>query len=657
MEEGPGCVGYGRLRHPLRSFAVLNGRLYRACFAPLLVALVVAGFSLDAPGGTYSSTLAPDAFNGAGAYAELQSLAARFPERRPGSRGDQELAGEIAHTLQGLGASAAGGFSVSVHRETLQTVYGRRTLSTVIARRPGLTGASPIVLLAHRDAAGRGAQAELSGTAVLLQLARVLAGSETRRTVVIVSTSGGSDGAGGAAGFAADQGELTDVGGAANTALTEPIDAAIVLGNVAGMSARKPFVVPYSSGLGLAPPALTNTLSAAISQQIGTNAGAPNTLGQLARFALPLRSGEQGPLLAHGIAAAMLQVSGERPPSSSEPVSAQRLENFGRAALSAVYALDTAPDLETALQTGLPIRHKVLPAWAVRLLVFALLLPPLFVLIDGLARLLRRRRTNGGPAAQSASLWAPRSALLWALACALPFLAVALFMRLLGLLGVLGAPAGLVPAIALPGGTLAIETALAPPLALALAWLAWPALMRRMGLPAFGLRRAELSAAAGLAPALLLLGLALLVCVFNPYAALLLVPALHLWLAVIDPRWRSAGASLHRVRALALVVLGLLPAALLLAVDAHQLGYGLASLAHAGALLLAGGFFGIPAMLVWCLALGCLAAVVLVALSPPVPLFSEAPQALAEPMPITVRGPMSYAGPGSLGGTESALRR
>jgi hypothetical protein len=26
-------------------------------------------------------------------------------------------------------------------------------------------------------------------------------------------------------------------------------------------------------------------------------------------------------------------------------------------------------------------------------------------------------------------------------------------------------------------------------------------------------------------------------------------------------------------------------------------------------------------------------------------------------LPITVRGPRSYAGPGSLGGTESALRR
>jgi hypothetical protein len=28
-----------------------------------------------------------------------------------------------------------------------------------------------------------------------------------------------------------------------------------------------------------------------------------------------------------------------------------------------------------------------------------------------------------------------------------------------------------------------------------------------------------------------------------------------------------------------------------------------------------------------------------------------------EPLEITIRGPLGYAGPGSLGGTESALRR
>ena len=41
--------------------------------------------------------------------------------------------------------------------------------------------------------------AELSGTAALLELARVFAARETKRTIVLVSTSGGSGGDAGAA--------------------------------------------------------------------------------------------------------------------------------------------------------------------------------------------------------------------------------------------------------------------------------------------------------------------------------------------------------------------------------------------------------------------------------------------------------------------------
>jgi hypothetical protein len=645
---------------------VLNGRLYRASFAPLLVALAVAGFSLTAPRGSLSSTLAPDAFNGSAAFAELQGLAKRFPERRPGSRGDRALAAEVARTLESLGSSAAGGFSVSTRSFTAATLDGPRTLTTVVARRPGLTGASPIVLLAHRDglAGGGGAragdaEAELSGTAVLLQLARVLATSETHRTIVVVSTSGGSSGNAGAADFAAHAGG--------------PLDAAIVLGDVAGAQARKPFVLSYSDGLGSAPALLVRTLSGAISQDVGVDPGtSPDTLSAFAHLALPLTPGEEGPLLAHGLPAVALQVSGERGPAPGDPVSAARLENFGRAALSGVYALDAGPDLPAALETGLPIQRKTLPEWAVRLLLLALLLPPLVVLLDGLARLRRRRigmvegtgsRGPHSPPGWLGSLRNPagektlRPAFVWALACALPFLIAALFTRALGLLGILAAPAGLVLPGALPSGAVAFESVLAPLLVLALAWLAWPALMRRLKLPAFGLRAAGATDAAGIALMLVLLVVTLVLWLFNPYAALLPIPALHLWLAVIDPDWRTAGPALHRVRALALIALGLLPLVLLVALYAHELGYGLGGLAHAAVLLLAGGYLGIPAILIWCLAFGCLSAATLVALSPAPPLLSGADAELPQGAPITVRGPMSYAGPGSLGGTESALRR
>ncbi len=604
---------------------MLNGRLYRAALAPLLLAVAIAAFSLGARAGPYTTTLAPDAFDGQAAYAELQSLAARFPRRRPGSEGDTQLAAYIAQALRGLGGSAAGGFSVQTHLVQAQTIDGARTLTTVIATRPGTTGAAPLVLLAHRDAAGYGATAELSGTAVLLELARVFATSETHRTIVLVSTSGGSGGDAGAADYAAHAGVTPD--------------AALVLGDLAGAVAHKPFVVPFSDGVGLASVALQRTLAGAIAQEVGVDPGTPSALSQLAHLTFPLTLGEQGPLNGAGTPAVLVQVSGERGPPARASVSEARLQNFGRAVLSAVYALDGAPDLQgaTAVQAGVPLQQKILPEWAVRLLLAAALLPVLLVAVDGLARLRRRR--------VPLQRW-----LLWALACAAPFLLCALFLRLLGLSGVLAAPAGPVAAAALPGASTAWETVLAPALVLAVAWLCWPMALRRLGLPT----RAD-SDAAGLAVLLLLLGVTGVVWLVNPYAALLLVPALHLWLLVVSPEWRLAGARAHRVRALALVALGLAPLALLVLFYAHELGFDAGQAAHAAVLLTAGGYVSIVGLLLWSLAFGCAAGMTLVALSAPPSLVPGGND--EDRFAITVRGPMSYAGPGSLGGTESALRR
>ena len=59
------------------------------------------------------------------------------------------------------------------------------------------------MIAAHRDAAGRGVKAELSGTAAMLELARVLSDGRARADDdVRVSTSGGSGGAAGAADLA-----------------------------------------------------------------------------------------------------------------------------------------------------------------------------------------------------------------------------------------------------------------------------------------------------------------------------------------------------------------------------------------------------------------------------------------------------------------------
>jgi hypothetical protein len=173
---------------------------------------------------------------------------------------------------------------------------------------------------------------------------------------------------------------------------------------------------------------------------------------------------------------------------------------------------------------------------------------------------------------------------------------------------------------------------------------------RRLGLPT----RAD-SDAAGLAVLLLLLGVAVVVWLVNPYAALLLVPAPHLWLLVVSPEWRLAGGRAHRVRALAVVALGFAPLVLLVLFYARELGFDAGQAAHAAVLLTAGGYVSIVGLLVWSLAFGCAAGMTLVALSGPPPLIPGGSD--EDRFAITVRGPMSYAGPGSLGGTESALRR
>jgi hypothetical protein len=145
---------------------------------------------------------------------------------------------------------------------------------------------------------------------------------------------------------------------------------------------------------------------------------------------------------------------------------------------------------------------------------------------------------------------------------------------------------------------------------------------------------------------LILAAIAVIAWFKNPYAAALMVPALHAWLLLLAP-----GVRLRRGPAIALFTIGLLPVLALIVADARSLGLGPLDSAWMAMLLVAGGHIGF-----WTWLLGSLFAAVAVgvgtiSLRPPPP--DERPGA----PDVTVRGPLSYAGPGSLGGTESALRR
>jgi hypothetical protein len=592
---------------------MLEPRLYRVAFVPVLLALLVAAFSLQDRPRPIGTTQAPEAFDEIRADQTLNDLARRFPVRRPGDAADTRLAGEIAQRLR---QTVPG--TVEEHHFAGDTIDGRRDLVDVVATRPGVPGPG-IVVVAHRDAAKPGAKAELSATAALLELARVAADGRLRRTITFISTSGGS---GGFAGAREEAGRMSD-----------RADAVLVLGAVGGSRTRRPFVVALSNGRGQAPVQLQRTVQAAVRAEVGTDAGAPRALTQWLRMAVPVTISEQGPFLRAGQPAVLLSASGERPPDADDPIRDGRMLRFGRSALRVLYALDNFRDLAQPPRDDLVIRGKVLPGWAVRLLVGSLLVPPLLMGIDALARLRRRREP----------LWAWG---VWALASGVPFLLACVFAVLLALVGLISvAPGAPIPAtgLELDGGAIAAFVAIL--LVFALGWLvARPALLGASG--AARVRRQEPDAAgAVVAVGLTTVVIAGALWVGNPYAAALVVPATHLWFWALTPDLR-----LPRAASLAVVALALLPLLVVGFVDGRAFGLDLPHSVWFWTLLVAGGHIPIGSWVLWSLFWGCAAAAALVAIR------RRRPQD-DEPGEITVRGPVTYAGPGSLGGTGSALRQ
>lgn len=583
---------------------MLDPRIYRAAWLPILFALVLAGFSLRDQPRPLTSSLAADAFDGAAAFRQLDRLAAEAPLRRPGSAGDERVAARVEQTLR------ANGFRVGVERFEAETADGRRELTTVVGERTGFSSRR-VLVLAHRDALGRGARAELSGTAALLELARVLGGRTLDRTLVLASTSGGT------AGLAAAR-RLAEESGA-------QLDAVLVLGDLAGAGTDRPVVVPWSESKAIAPLELRRTVEAAVAAEAEVRAGAIRPGVQLARLAFPLTLGEQGPFNARGIGAVLLSASGERAPAADAPVSEERLTAFGRAALRSVGALDAGSDVP-ASEPYVVLERKILPAWSVRVLAIVLMLPVLLAAIDAFARVRRRR--------ERVAMW-----LRWVAVSVAPF-------ALAGLLTVGLFQAGLIdaaPDSPVAGAAAAPSAAALACLAVVLA-LGWFVMRPRLARLA-GVQGDPGTGGAATAVVLVLCAAALVVWVANPYASLLLVPALHLWLLTMAPE-----TQLRRPLAVALWAVGLLPPLLVAYAYARQFGLDPLELAWMGALLVAGGGISPLAALLWCVVLGCSASALVVVL--------RATGARSGPgAPITVRGPATYAGPGSLGGTESALRR
>src|SRR5437588_12843309 len=99
---------------------MLDPRLYRAALVPVLVAVIVFAFSLQDRPAPATTTLAPDAFVGQRAALDLRSLAAQYPDRRPGSSGDDALAAAIPQRFRAAGPT----WQVSRVRSRGETIRG-----------------------------------------------------------------------------------------------------------------------------------------------------------------------------------------------------------------------------------------------------------------------------------------------------------------------------------------------------------------------------------------------------------------------------------------------------------------------------------------------------------------------------------------------------
>ena len=593
---------------------MIEPRIYRAAFIPAVLAVVLVMFSLENRPRPVPQGLAADVlFDGRVALRELRGLVARTPDRRPGTVSSAALARDLATRFRALEPE---GFETTVDSWD----ENGEPLVNVVARRPGASRDQIVVMAARDSQSIPDATGSAADTAALIELARVIKGRPSRKTLVLASVDGSSLGDAGARRFARTVEDR------------DRIQAVIVLSNLGARSARGPQLIAWSTDDRRGSIGLQRTAAASIREELGTAPSEEGALGQYVRLAYPLGLGAQGPLLADGIEAVRISGSGELPPPTDrrglEDVSADTLGQLGRASLRLVSALDAASDPpEHGPRSYVAVSRKVLPGWVIAILAGTLLLPALVASFDAFARARRRR--------EAAPRWW-RTIGLWAL----PFLVAFALAELLVVLG--QAP---------DAGAAAVDPEVHPLDGAAGAALgACAAVALLVGLVTRPVRKRLASAAGGsgaaASTALALAVVVLAIWALNPFAALLLVPAVHLWMLAM-----LSGVSLRRRTAIAVVMAGLLPPLVAAVVYLDRLALDpLAGLWYLW-LLITGHAVSPLTTLIGCVCAAiaaCAVTVIAARMGTPPPLEPEAPR---------VRGPGGYAGPGSLGGTPSTLSR
>jgi len=491
----------------------VSGRLYRGTWLLVGIPLLAAAFSVHrpAPLPTPQPTL-PASFDRFGAVELASELARLYPDRVPGTAGAAGAAEWVREQLSPYGLKV-----VSDRFRANVPGVGERTLENQLVTVPGRSP-DEIVVMSHRDddGSGPGANNNASGIAALIQLARSYGSSigaravSPQHTLVFVATDGGAFGALGARRFAESH--------------RGRVIAAIDLAALAGSG--PPRIVLAGTEPRLASPGFVETAAQRVLEQAGSRPAHAGALAQLVDLAFPYTLHEQGLLLAHGIPALTLTSGGERPPSAfvdrPDRLDGLRLAQLGGSAQQLLRWLDFGAELAPGTARYIYFGPRVLPGWAIELVLLAALLPFLLVAVDLFARC-RRRHIPLAPALRSyrsrVGFW------LW----------VMVIFELFALAGVWpGAPAVPLPPDSAPatdwpvGGLLGLAV---------LAGLGWLVTRARL------VPRRPASATeelAGTTAALLALAVvALLVVATNPFALVFLLPSLHAWLWLPHVRTQS----------------------------------------------------------------------------------------------------------------------
>jgi hypothetical protein len=491
----------------------VNGRLYRGTWLLVGLPLLLLAFSVARPSSLQPPSL-PPVFD-AGAAARLaQELAFRFPNRAPGTTGAAGAAAWVERQLAPYG--------LSIHEEAFTASVagrGRIRFVNVIAQKAGLSQRR-IVVLAHRDDTGTGSglNDNASGTAALIELARAYAPTAGAPqallpySLVFLSTDGGTEGALGAAHYAAEP------------AAQRNVIAVINLDAIAGHGRPR---LELGSDSARSPAAgLVETMRSMLARQSGADPSRASGLRQLVDLGFPFSAYEQAPFVSRGVPAVTVTTAGDRPPGALGPVRERldvtRLGQIGRATQNAVGAMEQGVALPQGPASYVFLGQRLVRGWAIEIVLVAALLPFIVAAVDLFARC-RRRRIPVTPALRS---YRSRLA-FWAW--------VAILFGTFGLLGAWGRGDGRPPPLRdvnWPAGSL-LTVAL-------LAGIGWIVARDRL------LPRREVSPEerlAGHTAALLALSVVgLLVVATDPFALVFLLPALHIWLWLPQVHTRGAWA-------------------------------------------------------------------------------------------------------------------